>query len=348
VRVVADTALLIAIGFVGGGLAHVAGVPMPFLTGSLAAVAGFVIWADLRSGRSYSFPQPLRRVCVGVIGALIGATFERSLLAGVQDLWISLLAMVPFVVLVHQAVFRFYFHVGKFDRATATFAAMPGGLIEAVAIGEQAGSDVRSLPLQHFARIVLVVVIVPLLFLMWSGEQVGSASGEQMEARATGPVDIAIILAIAAVGVWVGPKLRLPAAHLTAPLILSAVAHASGATDATGPPWLLYLAQVVVGGGLGAMFAGTRVSHLVRAFSLAAVAVALVLAIGMVFALVLNRLSGLPVDALFISFAPGGVTEMGLIALSLGISPVFVAIHHLVRILLTVGYAGLLARPFRR
>jgi len=40
--------------------------------------------------------------------------------------------------------------------------------------------------------------------------------------------------------------------------------------------------------------------------------------------------------AMFISFAAGGVAEMSLIALSLNFNPVVVALHHLVRILLTV------------
>jgi len=39
---------------------------------------------------------------------------------------------------------------------------------------------------------------------------------------------------------------------------------------------------------------------------------------------------------LFIIFAPGGVIEMGLIALSLNANPFFVTLHHLLRIAATV------------
>ena len=46
----------------------------------------------------------------------------------------------------------------------------------------------------------------------------------------------------------------------------------------------------------------------------------------------------------FLSFAPGGVSEMGLIALSLGISPVMVAAHHMLRIFFTVFIAGIVTR----
>ena len=72
------------------------------------------------------------------------------------------------------------------------------------------------------------------------------------------------------------------------------------------------------------------------------------LALGIGLATALADFMLVPVDALFISFAPGGVTEMGLIALSLGVSPVVVACHHLFRIFVTVSVAGMIARRVRR
>ena len=48
--------------------------------------------------------------------------------------------------------------------------------------------------------------------------------------------------------------------------------------------------------------------------------------------------------AMFISFAAGGLAEMSLIALSLNFNPVVVALHHLLRILLTVFFGNFLSR----
>jgi Putative ammonia monooxygenase len=49
-----------------------------------------------------------------------------------------------------------------------------------------------------------------------------------------------------------------------------------------------------------------------------------------------------------ISFAPGGVTEMSLIALSLSANPAVVTLHHLVRISLTVVLISALAKRFQK
>jgi len=62
----------------------------------------------------------------------------------------------------------------------------------------------------------------------------------------------------------------------------------------------------------------------------------------------LSLVQFVPADfgAMFISFAAGGLAEMSLIALSLNFNPVVVALHHLVRILLTVrAHARSNARP---
>ena len=53
-------------------------------------------------------------------------------------------------------------------------------------------------------------------------------------------------------------------------------------------------------------------------------------------------------SALFLSFAPGGVSEMGLIALSLGISPMMVAAHHVFRIFVTVLIAAVTTKAASR
>ena len=217
---------------------------------------------------------------------------------------------------------------------------MPGGLIEAITLGERAGGDVRLLTVHHFARITLVVVSVPIIIYLWSGEVVGSAAGQSFAEASYGATDIALIAVLALVGIGLGRIMRVPASHLMGPLILSAVLNATGIVSLASPGWLVNLAQLVVGVGLGAQFSGLDRRMLVGGFGLGLVSVVLMLAIGALFALVLVQLLPLDHQALFISFAPGGVTEMGLIALSLDISPIIVASHHLFRIVASILMVG--------
>lgn len=338
---VPNAARMLAIGLIGALLAMLVGLPMPFLIGALSSVGAYSAWRTQLGRPAATFPTSLRMLFVAVIGVMIGASFTADLLARLPQVWPSMLAMVVFVVAALLMGFALFRQVGGFDRPTSFYCAMPGGLIEAVSLGEAAGGDVKRLTLQHFARVVMVVVLVPLLYLYWSGEAVGSAGGQSFEAGPWGALDVVELLVLAAAGIWLGPKLRLPAAHLVGPLLLSAGLHAAGLLSVSSPAWLLATAQLIVGTGLGTSFAGAQLSDLGRAFALALVYVGAVLAMGYGFALVLLQITPFDFDTLFVSFAPGGVTEMGLIALSLGISPVIVTVHHVFRIGLTVAIAAL-------
>jgi len=62
------------------------------------------------------------------------------------------------------------------------------------------------------------------------------------------------------------------------------------------------------------------------------------------FAWVLAPLSGIPFAPIVLAFAPGGLAEMSLIALALGIETAFVATHHVARIAMIVIAAPLVFR----
>ncbi|MBO9451949.1 AbrB family transcriptional regulator [Tropicibacter sp. R16_0] len=336
--------LILGSGLFGAVLADWIGLPIPYLLGSMAMAATVSLVSYARSGQRLWFPIRLRHTFIAIIGTMIGSTFSSDAFDAAPDLLVTLGAMVLFVAaaqLINYTIFR---RLGGLDRVTAMYAAMPGGLIEAVSLGEKAGGDAETLTLQHFVRIVLVIVSVPLLFQLVTGETVGSAAGQTLEKAPAQLTDTALFLILAVVGALVGPWLKLPAGPLIGPMIVTAVFQATTAVEVNGPVSLMNLAQLVVGSGLGANFARSTPRRLLAAFGLGAVSVGLTLALASMFAIVLEKVVPISFQALLISFAPGGVTEMSLVALSLGIAPILVTTHHLFRIILTVTVAGILTR----
>ena len=342
-------AMTLMIGAIGGVAAAALGVPLGYLLGSLLAV-GFAAAMDWRPfGRAVNMPMRLRLAFVPVIGVAIGGAFTPEVAREALGWGSSLLALLLFVPVAHGVGYMI-FRRGGLPKVDAYFSSLPGGLIESVQLGEEAGADVRLLTVLQFLRLILTIIAVPLIFLGVTGHAVGSASGVQMEGAdvALGLRDIVVLVACGGFGVWLARLLRIPAWIITGPLILSALAHVLGWVEGVPPGWLISLTQVVLGTGLGARFAGVTGAMLRRAGGLAVLNGAAVMALAYGFAIVLHALVGEPVAAVFLAFAPGGLAEMSLIALSLNISAIYVTTHHVVRIAMAVGAAQIGARWFAK
>jgi uncharacterized membrane protein AbrB (regulator of aidB expression) len=68
------------------------------------------------------------------------------------------------------------------------------------------------------------------------------------------------------------------------------------------------------------------------------------LALTVAFAGGLSLITPLPPRELILAYAPGGVVEMSLVSLALGVDVAFVSTHHIARILLIVLLAPLAVR----
>ncbi|NJM84420.1 MAG: AbrB family transcriptional regulator [Tabrizicola sp.] len=205
-----------------------------------------------------TLPPRLRMCFVPVIGVAIGGAFTPEV-AGQAPGWLpSLLALCLYLPLAHAMAFRIYRRGGLAPK-DAFFGAVPGGLIESVQLGEEAGADPRLLTVLQFLRLIGTIIAVPLLFWGLTGQTVGSASGVQMvgaEAR-LGPVEVMVLIAAGVMGVLLGRVLRLPGYAITGPILLSSLAHGLAWVEGVPPGWLIAVTQIVIGTGLGARFAGT-------------------------------------------------------------------------------------------
>lgn len=323
-------------GALGGGAAYLIGAPMPFLLGGIFGAAGFVLTYERDDRKLPKLTSWVRLTFAAVIGAMIGTRFTPDLLPILPQFWVSAVAIVPFILIAHGGNYAIMRGLGGYDRLDAYFAALPGGIVDSAILAEQAGADLRVVTAQHFIRIILVVVTIPLLFLIVQGDAVGSLAGESLAVATYDTRDVLFIIAIAAIGLYVGRAFKLPVAHLMGPLILGLALSVSGVIVIDLPQWLQHLAQFMIGCSLGAQFSGVSRRLLMRGLGMGLVSGVFMLGLAAAFALLLAGRVPAGVEPLFISFAAGGLAEMSLIALTLNFAPVVVALHHLARIFLTI------------
>jgi membrane AbrB-like protein len=150
------------------------------------------------------------------------------------------------------------------------------------------------------------------------------------------PLDALILVACGIVGYFGGKILRFPASRFTGPLTASAIAHLTGLTASKPPGELIVLAQIILGSSLGCRYVGVRLGEVMGTVRVSIVSALLLLGSALLFAYGIHLVTGFNTKALVLSLSPGGLVEMTLIALALGIDVAFITTHHLVRITISV------------
>lgn len=336
--------LIFLFGLIGGTVAFVIGAPMPFMLGGIVGAAGFVLYYERNGAELPKLSRWFRLAFMAIIGTMIGSRFTPDLLTLLPQFWISAVAIFPFIAIAHAGSYAIMRFIGGYNRLDSYFAALPGGIVDSIALAEQVGADVRVVTAQHFIRIILIVSSVPLLFLLFQGDAVGSLAGETMATAQYTWEDIVKVIAIAAAGITLGRLARLPVAHMIGPLMLALILSVGGVVEINFPSWMQHLAQFMIGTSLGAQFSGVSHRLLVRGLGLGVLVGIYMLLLGVVAATILTQFVPAQFGALFISFTAGGLAEMSLIALSLNANPIVVALHHLWRIFLTVWVGSFAAR----
>lgn len=332
----ASLALSLSLGACGGWLASQVGMPLPWLLGATIVNAVWVLSLPGRLNPVWS-PPLFRNAFVAVIGVMIGGLFTVDLIATLPGWWPGITGLILYCFVAQIGGYLIYRRVGGLDRATAFFSASPGGFVENILMGEKAGADVTVLSMLQFLRIVLVVSIIPFGFLLWTGHAVGSAAGAQFGGGGAATMaDYAILAAAGAVGLVVGLSLKIPAGQVIGPITASAIVHLTGLVETQPPAIAGVIAQIVVGSSLGARFAGASPKLLLRTSRLAFLGVAWMLGLAVAFAAIVHMITDRDPTLYVMSFAPAGVIEMSLIALTLGANPVFVTAHHIIRLFVTV------------
>ena len=329
-------ALALLLGTLGGWLFARLHMPLPWMLGSmLACTLGALVTAPIAA------PKVVRPPMTAVIGVMLGAGFSPELLGHLAS-WIpTLVGLVVFMAACGVACVVYFRRFGGLDPVTAYYAGMPGGLTEMVIMGEQQGGDARTIALLHSARVMLLVFTLPFLVQIITGATFGPRDRLGVSMFDAPWTSEAWLVGTAVAGSLLGLALRLRAAYLLGPMVVSAGVHLAGLTNFVPPFEIVNLAQLVIGTSIGCSFAGTAPRAILRVLALSLGSTLILLAITFAFAGAVSRVSAYGLVPLLLAYSPGGLAEMSLVALALQIEVAFVAGHHVIRVFLVLSGANL-------
>ena len=322
----------------GGGLAHLTGIPLGWLVGSLLLSALFTVY-----GLDLAMTDTVRKFGQVVAGFCVGLFFTPEVGERIVDLgWLMVLTGL-LSLLASAGLAMVFYRVADCDRKSAFFAMMPGGLAEMAGFAHQFGADTTLISVSQTLRVITIVLTLPPLLLLLDG----APRGPVTEHLIMGPWLVAAGLGLSAVSAIALQRLRIFNPWLLGGIFVGIAFGILPDQHVYAPQVLRSLAQIAIGAALGARFRWGVLKAAGIRFVPASLAFTLML-MGFNAAMAFAAWRFIDISTALLATAPGGIAEMSLTAEAMRLAPPLVTAWQLVRILIVALFTGPLFKLYDR
>jgi membrane AbrB-like protein len=322
----------------------VLGVPSPALfAGLLVATVLALVGVAPKA-----VPRPATTAAQAVIGVVIGVLAEPGTLAALAPQWLPVVLVTVATLAVSMAAGLLLGLRRGVSGLTGILALTAGGASGLVAISRDLGGDERVVAVVQYLRVGVVTASMPLVAALVYG---ASASGAGSAGTATSTpwyLDLALVVVCAGPGVALAALLRLPAGGLLGPMVVAIALNLAGwSFGATPPELLVELAYAVIGGQAGVRFTRQGLRMVLGVLPLAAGLIVAVIAACAGLGLLLSVVTGASFLDGYLATTPGGVYAVLATAISAGSDVTFVVAVQVLRVVVMLLVAPMIARLLR-
>jgi uncharacterized protein len=284
----------------------------------------------------------------GVLGVYIGTMVHRDALTALgSNWWIVLAVAVSTLVLSLGAGALLGLH-RDISPLTGALALVAGGASGLVAIARELGGDDRVVAVVQYLRVALITASMPIVVtLVYHAEKTGEAATVTESASAPWYVSVGMLVVVVLIGATAGRWMRLPGAGLLGPMALTIALELTGTSFGLSVPLaLVQLGYAVIGWQAGVAFTRESLRAIGRALP---AALGLIVALNLATAglgVLLARVAGISPLEGYLSTSPGGIYAVLATAVETGSNVTFIIAAQVVRVLLMLFAAPLIARGF--
>jgi membrane AbrB-like protein len=308
--------LACVVGLVGASLFTFIHMPIPWLLGPMVAV----LIGNKLGGLQLAWPGYVRNIGVLIVGYSLGLSLTGKALVEIVNQLPSMLLMtvtlVTFCVLIGVVISR----ISGINFPTLMLACIPGGISQMITLAEEFHEvDVTVVTFFQVTRLMMIAFFVPLLLFspLLGGEHLAAAAGAVQPLQVTWGAlfqEFGVYLPVCALSAWVGNKINLPTAYMLGPMIGTAVLQISGFHGSPLPSSLINLSQFMIGGYMGLQLQPGRLKRKFQTISFAFISGAMMIMGSLGLSLILNLKDYISISTGFLSLAPGGMDQMGIMA----------------------------------
>lgn len=322
-RTLSREAAVIACAAIGGTLFALLDVPAAWLSGSMLLVSILGITRPLPDLRRPWFDSTMV-----MSGALIGSAATPEALAATARYPGSLLVLVVGLVAIMLATGAYLRFVARWSWIDSLLAAAPGALSAVISVAQDKGANIGRIAAIQLFRILVLVAVLPSIMKLSSG---GGPVALPPPVVIASVGDLALLLGGGLVTGLIFERIGITAPFILGATLASAVLHGTGLVHGTMPPEMTIAVMVMLGAAMGGRVSNLKRNEIAALFPLAIGGFAVSMIVAFAFAWPAAWLAGVPYASAMAAFAPGGLEAMALLAFAMGLDPLYVGAHHLVR-----------------
>jgi membrane AbrB-like protein len=308
--------------------------PIPWLLGPMTAV---LIVSRFNRIHFY-WPTGIRNMGLIIVGYSIGLTFTKDTLITITSKLPSMAFMTVLLVLICMGMAFIVSKLSGIDFPTALTSSIPGGLSQIITFAEESeGIDITTVTFFQVTRLLTIIFFVPFLIFSPLFIEKGSKFTSTISTSHVSQYDyhlpsIVFFVVFSIIIALIGKRIKLPTAFLLGPILGIAVLNVAGFTGPPVPSVLLDISQFLIGGYIGLLLKPEQLK------SKAIIPVALISGIMLVcvslgLSYILSGQYHFSPLTSFLSLAPGGADQMGIIGHELHANISMITGYQLFRIL---------------
>lgn len=328
--------------FLGIAIARLGLGSIAWIFGGMGAGVLVIKTYQLISHQTFKPNQTGRKIGQAMVGLSIGFAIADSNLLAASSRLPLFIFLTLFMLLCGGGIGFFYSRISHTNLLNAMLATVPGGVATMSGIAAEYNRNVSLVAMVQTLRITSVILIIPLI---------AGISDRTVERETMALADYAIksnpsylfCFILVAIVAWLGfkiaTKLRIPAASFFGTLIVGigfnyAISHFSifNNFSFTPPQFISLIGQILLGITVGEAWSD-RVNITSKNIVYAFISVAMTIASGFVAAIIATFFTSWDWLTCMLVTAPGGSTEMILVALALNHNPEVVTVAHSVRLM---------------
>jgi membrane AbrB-like protein len=297
-------------------------------------------------GATVRIPPLCFKIAQGVIGCMIAQALSPSILPPLLHDWFLVLVVLICTLLASGLSGWLLVKFSNLPGPTGAWGSSPGGASAMVAMAGDFGADVRLVAFMQYLRVLFVATAAAFVARMSLGDQMTGAAAVEWFPSLDG--DFLVTPALALVGVWLAPKLRIPSGALLIPAVAGAFLHSTGTVLLQVPEWLLAIAYTFIGWSVGLRFTRPIFKLALRTLpQMMASIIGLMLLCGAM-AWVLTQILHVDMLTAYLATSPGGLDTVAIIAAGSHVDISFIMAMQTLRLLTIIVTGPAMARFISR